>query len=80
MWVIDNDFTEYASCLDTLGIVTLEERELTLIDSFLAKAIRSERFSGKWFIKKQTNSVSLVLVYQSSYALICEDPLKINKL
>ena len=50
--IIDNNYGTYDSSLKKIGLTTLADRRLSLIDGFLRKATSSERFSEKWFPKK----------------------------
>ena len=47
--LIDDNYTGYETSLSNLGLTTLEDRRLALIDGFLRKAVNNPRFTQNWF-------------------------------
>ena len=60
----------YADTLEMSGLEYLCERRLRLVDKFIIKCAMSERFSEKWFPKKEFVHMDLrkELVYVEKYA------------
>ena len=50
--IIDQNFSTYEDSLANLGLPTLQQRRLDLVDGFVQKALNNPRFSGRWFPEK----------------------------
>ena len=56
--IISGTKASYRQNSDDLGIETLDNRRLALVDKFLAKTLEHPHFGEKWFPRKERNPYS----------------------
>ena len=50
--IICGQTSSYSTSIRVLGVDTLQERRLTLVDNFIDKSIANARFTDRWFPRK----------------------------